>query len=84
MYIVIASVLALATIVVAVAFTPEFGAVVAGLTVFWVARGRTGDNVPDIEPSPELRRLVRDARRNHEMAQPSWDFYYDAGQRVAG
>jgi hypothetical protein len=84
MYIAIASALALATIVVAVAFTPEAGAVVAGLTVFWVARGRTGDKVEDLEPSPELRRLVRDARGAHEIASPSWDFYYDAGQRLPG
>ena len=84
MYIAIASVLALATIVVAVAFTPEAGAVVAGLTVFWVARGRTGEEILDLEPSPELRRLLRDARSHHEIASPSWDFYYDAGQRLAG
>ena len=80
MYLPIGSLLALATLVVAVAVSPEAGAVLAGLTVVWVTRGHT--DASDAEPSPELRRLVRDAQSAHEIAPPSWDFYQTAGQRL--
>ncbi len=81
MYITIGALLALTAIVVALAASPEAGAVLSALTVMWVARGRTGANA-DRDPSPELRRLVRDAQSAHEIAPPSWDFYQAAGQRL--
>ncbi len=80
MYLTIGLLFALATVVVAIAVAPEAGAVLAGLTVAWVARGQTAAS--DAEPSPELRRLVRDAQSDHEIAPPSWDFYQTAGQRL--
>ena len=80
MYLTIGLLFAAATLVVTVAVAPEAGAVLAGLTVAWVARGQTGD--ADRAPSPELRRLVHDAQSAHEIAPPSWDFYQTAGQRL--
>ncbi len=80
MYLTIGLLLALATVVVAIAVAPEAGAALAGLTVMWVARGQTDD--ANREPSPELRRLVHDAQSAHEIAPPSWDFYQTAGQRL--
>lgn len=82
MYLTVGLIFALATLVVTIAVAPEAGAVLAGLTVAWVARGRTDD--ADREPSPELRRLVRDAQSAHEVAPPSWDFYQTSGIRTPG
>ena len=82
MYLTIGALLALTAIVVALAASPEAGAVLSAFTVMWVARGKTGADDAEREPSPELRRLVRDGRSAHEIAPPSWDFYQAAGQRL--
>ena len=84
MYLTIGSLLALATLVVAVAVSPEAGAVLSGLTVMWVARGHADAHDAEREPSPELRRFMHDAQSAHEIAPPSWDFYQTSGQRLPG